>query len=293
MTAPSTPLTALARAIDPTVLNSIRQASAATSTDFGLLMAQAAQESGFQPDAKSSTSSAAGLFQFVDSTWLDMVRRFGAKYGIGQLAQQIGQDANGRPYVRDPALRQRILDLRRDPALSASLAGEYAKLNQNEVEHALGHKLDRADIYMAHFLGAAGATDFLKAVETKGNTIAADLLPEAAAANKAIFYDQRTGQPRTVAEIYHSLAAKIDKEASELGALDSGTASLAIADNASGTMPAYSATTPKVDWSGVKLSPQILDMLNIVALAALKMTEKPSTPPYSPAAPPPRERHSV
>jgi Transglycosylase SLT domain len=292
MTTPSAPPPALARAIDPTVLSSIRQASADTSVDFGFLMAQAAQESGFNSDAKSATSSATGLFQFVDSTWLDMVKRFGAKYGVGQLAQQITEDANGKPSVRDPALRRQILDLRRDPALSAALAGEYAKLNQDTIEHALGHKLQRADLYMAHFLGAAGATSFLKAVETKGSTIAANLLPEAASANRAIFYDQQTGRPRSVGEIYHMLAAKIDAEASALTGLDSGST---VADDAA-QAPAFAASgmSAPLNWSGVKLSPQLIDMLSVVAMAALKMTEKPSPAPYAPApAAQPRERRSI
>src|SRR5215469_1395832 len=225
MTAPAAASAALAPAIDPTVLHSIQRASQTTATDFGLLMAQAAQESGFHADAKSATSSAAGLYQFTDSTWLDMMRRFGAKYGVGQLAQQISQDASGKAVVGDPATRQRILALRQDPALSAALAGEYTKLNAAEVEHALGHPLQRADLYMAHFLGASGASAFLKAVETKGNIAAADLLPDAAAANKGIFFDAQTGKARSVADIYHSLASKIEKMAADLAGLSSANTS--------------------------------------------------------------------
>src|SRR5690348_6886037 len=161
MAVPTNPLAALSRAVDPTVLRSIRQASDATATDFGLLMAQAGRESSFRADAKSSTSSAAGLFQFVDSTWLDMVHRFGDKYGIGGLAQQISETGNGRLVVADPGVKQKILDLRQDPAISACLAAEYAKQNRAEMEQALGRPLSRGDLYMAHFLGAGGATQFL------------------------------------------------------------------------------------------------------------------------------------
>lgn len=295
MTVPSIPDPAQLRGIDPTIVQSIRQASAATATDFGLLMAQAAQESSFHADAKSATSSAAGLFQFVDSTWLDMVRRFGAKYGVGQLAQQIGQNADGKAVVSDPALRAKILDLRQDPQLSAALAGEYTKLNQSEIERALGHPLQRADLYMAHFLGAAGATAFLKAVETKGDTVAANILPEAAAANRGIFYDTQTGQARTVAEIYQTLAGKIDKEASDLGGLaGSGTSSTAfdIASRATSTQ----AFGQGVSWSGIKLSNAVLDMLNVVALAALKMTSNDgSSAAYAPATSTtaPRDRRAI
>src|SRR5579863_2942363 len=125
MTVPSNPFPALLHAVDPTVLRSIRQASQATSTDFGLLMAQAQRESGFKADAKSPSSSASGLFQFVDSTWLDMVHRFGDKYGVGDLAQQISQTGNGKLVVANASSKQKILDLRRDPVISACLAAEY------------------------------------------------------------------------------------------------------------------------------------------------------------------------
>ena len=299
MTAPTDFNPALLRGIDPTILTSIRQASATTATDFGLLMAQASQESSFHADAKSSTSSAAGLFQFVDSTWLDLVRRFGAKYGIGALAQQIAQNGDGKPIVSDPATRKKILDLRHDPALSASLAGEYTKQNQAEVERALGHPLQRADLYMAHFLGASGATSFLKAVESRGSTIAADLLPDAAAANRSIFYDAQTGKARTVADIYHLLAGKIEKEASALGDLAGPLNEIATSAGGSSAgataSTAIASTGHPVDWSGIKLSNAVLDMLNVVALAALKMTTQETPSIYAPAtpSPSPRERRSI
>jgi hypothetical protein len=301
MTAPANPYPTLAQKIDPTILHSIQRASQATSTDFGLLMAQAAQESGFHADAKSTTSSAQGLYQFVESTWLDMVHRFGAKYGAGQLAQQIGQDGNGKVVVSDPAVRKQILDLRQDPAISAALAGEYTKLNQAEVERALGHPLQRADLYMAHFLGATGASAFLKAVETRGNVAAADLLPEAASANKGIFFDAQTGQARSVADIYHSLASKIEKAASDLAGLASpgiqappSIANEASSPSAPPSAGAVSSLGRKLDWSGVKLSGAILDMLNIVALAALKLTGTERTAiDTPPAATQTRERRSI
>jgi hypothetical protein len=145
MAAPSNPSSALSHAIDPAIVRSIRQASHGSGTDFGLLMAEAQQESGFRPDAKAARGSAAGMFQFIDSTWLDMVRRFGARYGLGTMAQQIGTDAAGKPTVSDPATRQRILALRNDPNISASLAGEFAQMNKSEVEHALGRSAGTAD----------------------------------------------------------------------------------------------------------------------------------------------------
>jgi hypothetical protein len=289
MTAPTNPYPALSKAVDPTVLRSIRQASLSTSTDFGLLMAQASRESGFKPDAKSSSSSAAGLFQFVDSTWLDMVHRFGDKYGVGNLAQQITQTGSGKLTVSDPTTRKQILDLRQDPTLSAALAGEYAKQNKDTIEQAIGRPLSRGDVYMAHFLGAGGATSFLKALQTKGNTAAADLLPDAAAANPSIFYDT-SGRAKTVGEIYQAVSSQIEKTASAFGGADTtangntATATVPlsqkeiaaafsdIATSGDSSSLGMSSFSKAVDWSGVKLSAPMLDMLNVMAMAALKMT---------------------
>jgi hypothetical protein len=272
MSVPNNPYPAMARAVDPTIVRSIRQASLASSSDFGLLMAQAAQESGFRPDAKSATGSAAGLYQFIDSTWLDMMQRFGAKYGHGQLAAQITTDTAGKPGVSDPATRKQILALRDDPALSASLAGEYAKLNKDEVERALGHAVGSADLYMAHFLGAGGATTFLKALETNGTTPAASLLPDAAASNHSIFYDGDTGRAKSVAEIYRALGGKIEQEAADFSAISepSGTAAP--------TQAAASSGPPRsLGFAGLGLSAPVAAMLDTLTQAALRlMTATPS-----------------
>lgn len=283
MTVPSNPYPGLAKAIDPGVLRSIRQASQTTSTDFGLLMAQAQRESGFRADAKSSSSSAAGLFQFVDSTWLDMVHRFGGKYGVGDLAQQITQTSSGKLTVANSSTRQKILDLRSDPTLSAELAAEYAKQNQTELQQSLGRPLSRGDLYMAHFLGAGGAAEFLKALDNKGSTIAAKLLPDAAAANPSIFYDA-SGRAKTVGEIYAAVAGKIEKDADAFGgdATGTSTSSFTMAQAQSDLFSlGTSSLGQSVNWSGVKLSAPMLQMLNIVALAALKMTD--DTPDSQPA----------
>jgi hypothetical protein len=202
--------------IDPSVTDSIRRASRATGVDFGYLMAEAAQESGFRADAKAATSSATGLFQFTEGTWLEMVRRHGAGHGLAAEAAKIGTDGAGRPTVADPAQRKAILDLRRDPALSAAFAAEYARSNKGEIERATGRPAGSTDLYLAHFLGPTGAGSFLKAVQTAGSTAAADLFPEAASANRAIFYDG-AGRARTVAEVYRGFADKIDGAAVAFG----------------------------------------------------------------------------
>src|ERR1700691_2401207 len=111
MVAPNNPYPTAPRGVDPAIVAQIRQASQASAADFGLLMAQAKQESGFNPNAKAATGSASGLFQFVSSTGLDLVHKFGAKYGVGDLARQITTDSTGKASVANPAARQKILAL--------------------------------------------------------------------------------------------------------------------------------------------------------------------------------------
>lgn len=274
MSAPSNPFGTSPAHIDPAIVRSIRQASLSSSADFGLLMAQAEQESSFQPDAKATTSSATGLYQFTDSTWLDMVRQFGAKYGIGALAQQVTAEDSGRSTVADKAVRKQILELRKDPQLSAALAGEYMQLNKSELERGLGHTVSRAALYMAHFLGTGGATTFLKAVESKGSTVAADLLPDAAAANRGIFFDHQTGEAKTVAQIYHSLGARIEHEATQLAGVTGGTADSGVA--ASGPTNPSNPSNPTNPTNPMNpMNPTTSTLA--AAIASLPITTEPAT----------------
>jgi len=262
MTTSTPPLPPLPLGATPGVVNSIRQAAQATDMDFGLLMAEAQRESNFQPDAKASGSSATGLFQFIESTWLAMVKRFGDKYGVGGLAQQIATGAGGHPEVADPAIRERILDLRQDPGLSSALAAEYARLNKGALEQSLGRPAGSADLYLAHFLGSGGALTFLKALGQAGSTPAADLLPQAAAANRAVFFDAGSGRPRSVAEIYQDFATRMSREAQQFGgATLAGTPGAQVSATLSRSLP----------FDGRQLAPPMAAMLNLFALSALKL----------------------
>ena len=54
----------------------IRQAARETGADFEYLAQTAARESNFDPQAQARTSSAAGMFQFIEQTWLGMMRNW-------------------------------------------------------------------------------------------------------------------------------------------------------------------------------------------------------------------------
>jgi hypothetical protein len=197
------------------VISAIKTASAETGVNFSYLMQKAAQESGFRPDAAAKTSSATGLYQFTEQTWLRMVQEHGDQHGVGVLASKIETRPDGSVGVKDRLLRQQILDMRKNPEMAASMAAEFAQDNRAHLTAALGGTIGNTELYMAHFLGAGGATEFLQALRSAPTTAAANLLPQAAAANKSVFYDNN-GKPRSVTEIYNRFATKMDGKGIEL-----------------------------------------------------------------------------
>jgi soluble lytic murein transglycosylase-like protein len=85
----------------------IRRAADATGVNFSLLVETARRESALNPNARAGTSSATGLFQFIDSTWLDMVRRHGADHGLGAEAKRLQNGARTRETPRYSGAAQR------------------------------------------------------------------------------------------------------------------------------------------------------------------------------------------
>jgi hypothetical protein len=156
-------------------------------------MAQAKIESGLNPNARAATSTAAGLYQFTGQTWLAMLDKHGATYGL--------------PGAGDGSSRAQMLALRSDPELSALMAGELANDNRDFLFAQLGRDPDASELYLAHFLGAEGAGRFLGALSTNPSQSAAALLPKAAAANRTIFFGP-TGA-RSVGEVMDLLRGKM------------------------------------------------------------------------------------
>lgn len=190
------------------VSNAIASASQRTGVDFDYLLNQARIESHFDPSARAKTSSATGLFQFTKQTWLGTVKQHGAEHGMGWAADAITRDSKGNYSVSDQQLRSAILDLRENPEAASAMAAEFASDNSEYLTTQLGRQPEPVDLYLAHFLGASGAAQFLSAYDADPNAAAAPLLPAAAAANRPIFYDDN-GNPRSLGEIRARFAAKI------------------------------------------------------------------------------------
>ncbi len=182
------------------VLAALKHAAAATGSDFHYLLGTAMRESSLKPNAQSSTSSAAGLFQFIDQTWLGLVKEHGAQHGIGNLASAITRDANGR-YRADASAKQSILALRKDPQLCALMAGEHAKSTQGQLQASLGREICGGELYAAHFLGPDAAGKLIRMAEKNPGASAAAQFPQAAHANKSVFY-HADGRAKSVREVY-------------------------------------------------------------------------------------------
>jgi hypothetical protein len=194
------------------VQSAIATASQKTGIDFNYLMGQAQLESGMRADARAGTSSASGLYQFIEQSWLHVVKQHGAEHGIGWAADSISTTSSGRMTVSDPGMRRAILALRNDPQTASLMAAEHASDNKDAIESSLGRSATGTDLYMAHFLGLGGARSFLGAMQDSPNRSGAAMFPAAARANRNIFYASN-GQSRTLGEIYSRFAAKLDNGA--------------------------------------------------------------------------------
>lgn len=188
----------------------IQRASDATGADFGFLMRTAARESGYNPAAKASSSSAAGLFQFVEQTWLSALKRHGAKYGYGDYAGLIQSSGDGRLSVPGGEAKKAVMALRLDPRAASLMAGELASDNSAYLRGRVGRDPTSGELYAAHFLGPKGSGDLIEARQSRPGATAAALFPDAAAANPSIFY--RDGRAASVAEVYANLTGGHDNQ---------------------------------------------------------------------------------
>lgn len=185
----------------------IYDASRRTGAPYTYLWRAAARESSFDPHADAATSTAFGLYQFLEKTWLLTLRRHGHKHGLGHYAARISVDGRGDPVVRSPRDRALILALRADPEISAVLAGEFTQDNRRQLRTALGREPREGELYAAHFLGAGGAVQLLSAARRAPARSAAAMFPVPASRNRSIFY-QANGRARTTSELAALLIRK-------------------------------------------------------------------------------------
>lgn len=206
----------------------IAQAAERTGADFEFLMRTASRESGFDASARAATSSAAGMFQFIEQTWFAMVARYGDQHGMAEEAASIQQNGDGRFTIADPSQRQAVLNLRFDPEAASFMAGELAAENASRIESAIGRSPTSGELYAAHFLGAGGAIRLIEGVEANPSQRADQLFPNAAAANRPVFYDN--GRPLNAAELMEKLtgeAVTLTREVAQVSDVNSSVTAMA------------------------------------------------------------------
>jgi hypothetical protein len=191
------------------VAGAIRSAAQSTGASFEYLLTAARIESNLNPAAQAPTSSAKGLYQFIDQTWLATLKTSGAAHGYGQYADAITQTPDGRFEVADPNLRAAIMKLRSDPAVSATMAGAFTQTNAAQLASTIGRQPSEGELYIAHFLGSDGASKLINVAATQPGANAAAMFPQAAAANPSIFHN-RFGLPRSAGEVYSTLTGRFE-----------------------------------------------------------------------------------
>ncbi len=190
------------------IIEAIHSASKKSGVNFSYLVDQAKVESSFNPDAKAKTSSATGLYQFIDSTWMDMINKYGDDYGL---------HTNGKS-------KSEILAMRKDPEAASFMAAAFASENEASLNRNWGGEVGSTELYLAHFMGAGGASAFLNARDENPMTPAADLFPRAARANRNVFYDPQSGQARSLDEVYRFFDKKFHPQTDHIQHTDIASA---------------------------------------------------------------------
>jgi hypothetical protein len=214
--------TGLLDSVRTRVAGAIKQAADSVGTSFEYLLSTAKMESDFNPTAGASTSSAHGLYQFIDQTWLGTVKEAGAQQGYGQYADAITKTSSGEYTVSDPNARQAIMKLRDDPKAASAMAASLTQSNSFQLTGKIGRRPTDSELYMAHFMGVGGAAKLITSAGDTPQASAAQLFPSAAAANKSIFYDSE-GRARSVSQVYGVLNTRYS------GAANSSTTRSALA----------------------------------------------------------------
>jgi hypothetical protein len=125
--------------------DSQREGSSAATTIEAVVERIIGVESDGNPNAKNKRSSATGLGQFLDETWLDMIRAH-------------------RPDLAKGRSQDEILELRRDAKVAREITARFTQRNA-EMLRKRGLPVTPGTLYLAHFAGGAGAVAILSAME--------------------------------------------------------------------------------------------------------------------------------
>ncbi|WP_050808159.1 transglycosylase SLT domain-containing protein [Asticcacaulis biprosthecium] len=167
------------------------------------LVRLAQRESNFDPFAGAQTSTAFGLFQFTENTWLCSLKEFGPALGVSG-AEAIWRNRRGVCETSTRGERARLLALRSDASLSTKVAAAFSLKNYRVLSSEFGRRPSASELYMLHFFGQDAGLRFLEGYALRPYLPASLLVPDAAASNGRIFFTSG-GRPRTVGEVFDRL----------------------------------------------------------------------------------------
>lgn len=184
--------------INTQIAAALRLASIRTGVSFEFLAETSGIESSFGKSLSAETSTAKGAFQFIESTWLIIIKNHGHKYGLDNFAKEIKiNSTTGTPYVKNKASLEYILSLRNSFHLSAFMGAEYAIENAQRLKAEFPLRtITYTDTFMAHFLGRGkdGSLKFIKLLDKQPDWKASDFFEKQAKANKSVFYKTINGE---------------------------------------------------------------------------------------------------
>jgi hypothetical protein len=189
------------------VTGAIRTAARATGVNFNYLLATAKVESDLDPNLTMRSSTATGLFQFLDQTWLETLKQAGPAFGYGNYAAAISKTASGNYQVTNPAMRREIMQLRKDPTANALMGGAFTQQNRAVLSQRIGHTPSEGELYIGHFFGPYTGARAINLAASNPTADAAAMFPAAARANRSIFYD-RQGNARGIAGVCTELVRR-------------------------------------------------------------------------------------
>ncbi len=202
--------------VPPAVKNAIQSAARESGLDPDLLAAVAWRESRFDPKARNRSSSAKGLLQFTNATWLQMIRDYGSQYNQARYASAIRKDKSGSLVVSGRHMRTAILRLRSNPLLSAKLAAENMRRERVAIQDRIGRGVTPADLYLLHVLGPTGTIRFLTAASQRPSDPSSAVVDWKVLRNAGLL--ARDGRPLTVANTYAAVQTMLDAQHARTGA---------------------------------------------------------------------------
>lgn len=204
---------------DPSLIDNIYEASVTTQTDFELLIITAMIESDLGRVTKSSTSSARGIFQYIEPTWLVLIKRYGARIGQNNYADAI--IINTESYLPEIIENSQftikdILSLRDDTKIAALIKANQLKDEAKiVVKYKAGQRINATDHYIVHMLGLSQARTFYSLLKNESSNILANLnntgFKEAIRLNPTFFYNAQN-KALSAAEAYTQFHRKISQQ---------------------------------------------------------------------------------